>query len=181
MGVRAGFPLYLLFSILLSYFVNSNQKQKDATSIPNAILDLHATELNKMHKNSIINDFQQIRLDQTISILCDCMGMCERIKTTVFPRTYSTVLHFMIYVFAAILPFSLTDYPLYIEVILNILISCGFFLIENTAIYQQDPFENRVTDIAMTAIARKIEINLKQMTTDQDVPDDFENQGYYVM
>jgi putative membrane protein len=154
---------------------------KNHDNIPNAILDLHGVELKKMYEEKLINEFQQIKLDETISVLCDCMGKCERIKTTVFPRTYSTLLHFLIYVFAAMLPFSLTNYNVYIEVSLSIIISLAFILIENTAIYKQDPFEGRPTDIAVTAIARTIEINLRQMTGNKLVPKPLEPVSYYIM
>jgi putative membrane protein len=154
---------------------------KNHDNIPNAILDLHGVELKKMYEEKLINEFQQIKLDETISVLCDCMGKCERIKTTVFPRTYSALLHFLIYVFAAMLPFSLTNYNVYIEVSLSIIISLAFILIENTAIYKQDPFEGRPTDIAVTAIARTIEINLRQMTGNKLVPKPLEPVSYYIM
>jgi len=131
------------------------------SNIPNGILDLHAKAINTAFENKLINEFQQVQLISTVDKLCDYMGMCERIKNTVFPRTYGALIHLLIYVFAAMLPFSLTDYPPFVEEILNVLISCAFFLIENTAITKQDPFEGRPTDTPMTAIARTIEINLK--------------------
>ena len=37
------------------------------------------------------------------------------------------------------------------------------FLLEKTALHMQDPFENRPTDTAMTAIASTIELNLNQV------------------
>ncbi len=151
------------------------------SNIPNAILDLHAEEVQKAFNNKLINEFQQVQLITTIDKLCDCMGMCERIKNTVFPRTYSALIHLLIYVFAAMLPFSLTDYPPFVEEVLNIIISSAFFLIENTAIYKQDPFEDRPTDTAVTSIARNIEINLKQMTNSSDVPAPLEANDYYIM
>lgn len=150
-------------------------------NIPNAILDLHGREIKKIRENALINEFQELRLDETLTKLCDSMGMCERIKNTVFPRTYSLVLHFLIYAFAALLPFGLTDYPMFIEESLNIIISSIFFLIENTAIYQQDPFEAKPTDVSVTAIARNIEINLLEMTGCKDIPASIKAQSYYLM
>ena len=151
-------------------------------NIPNAILNLIAQEIQSLHENKTINDFQQIKLAQTLSVLCDCMGKAERIKNTIFPLTYSIVLRFLIYLFAFLFPLCLTDYPFYIELILNILISCSFFLIENTATYKQDPFEGLPTDVAITQIAQNIEINLKQMINDKVIPQENENiEGFYVL
>ncbi len=154
---------------------------KGCDNVPNAILDSHGETLREIYQRKSINEFQQIKLDETISELCDCMGKCERIKTTVFPKTYNTVLHLLIYVFAAMLPFSLTDYPIFVELAVNIVVSSSFLLIENTALYKQDPFENRPTDISVTAIARTIEINLKHMTNASEIPQPLQSKGYFLM
>lgn len=155
---------------------------KKHSNIPNAILDLHSQDLKTAFEGQHINQFQQIQIDKTILELCNSMGRSERIKNTVFPRTYNLMLHFTIYIFATILPFSLIEYPLLIEVSLNVLITLIFFLIEKTAIYKQDPFENRQTDTPMTTIARTIEINLLQMIDQTKVPKPLEpTEGYYLL
>jgi putative membrane protein len=75
----------------------------------------------------------------------------------------------MIYLFVITLAVSLRVDGFY-ETPLLIAISTAFFLLEKTATHMQDPFENRPTDTAMTSIARSIEINLKQMIDDKEVP-----------
>jgi putative membrane protein len=87
----------------------------------------------------------------------------------VFPVTYRILLHAMIYLFVITLAVSLRVDGFY-ETPLLIAISTAFFLLEKTATHMQDPFENRPTDTAMTSIARTIEINLKQMIDDKEVP-----------
>lgn len=155
---------------------------EDDNNIPNSILALHGDALRQAFKDQALNDFQQIQVDKTITRLCDSMGRCERIKSTVFPRTYSILLHVLIYVFATLLPLGLTSLSMDLEIILNLTITLIFFLIERTAVYTQDPFENRPTDVAVTFIARIIERNLLQMTNDRDrIPKRIEDCGYYVM
>jgi putative membrane protein len=44
----------------------------------------------------------------------------------------------------------------------------------------QDPFENRPTDTPMTAIARTIEINIKQLINDKDIPNTHQADGFYI-
>ncbi len=151
------------------------------SNIPNGILDLQINAIRQAYINGSITDFQQIRLEDSISKFCDYMGMCERIKNTVFPRTYSIVLHFLIYIFAILLPFGLTNYPMFVEELLNTTFSCIFFIIENTSIYKQDPFEDRPTDVSVTAIARTIERDLLHMTNTEAVPEPLQPQGYYLM
>ncbi len=56
-----------------------------------------------------------------------------------------------------------------------------FFLLEHIASVLQDPFENVESDTPMTAIARTIEINIKQMIDDKEVPGPVVPEKYYVM
>ncbi len=156
-------------------------------NIPNFLLSLHTKELKLAYENQSINDLQQIQIDNTITRLCDSMGRSERIKTTVFPRTYSLLLHFLIYVFATILPFGLEHphglsyHPIIIESCLIVTITSIFMLIEKIAIYMQDPFENKPTDTAVTAITQKIEIDLLQMIGDSKISQIEETRLYYEM
>lgn len=151
------------------------------TNTPNAILDLHAMQIRKAFEDKQINEFQQVQLMKTLAQLCDCMGMCERIKTTVFPKTYSTLVKLLIYVFAIMIPFSLSGYSIAIEITINIILTTAFFLIEKTAIYLQDPFEGRPTDVSVTAIAQAIEINLLDMVEEDAIPQPINSEVFYVM
>ncbi|NWL02568.1 hypothetical protein DM790_17225 [Flavobacterium collinsii] len=151
------------------------------TNIPNALLDRHSQSVAEMEQKGIITDFKTVQLNETISRLCDHMGKCERIKNTVFPKSYSLLVHTLIYVFAAILPFGLEDSQLAVELLLTILIPLLFIAIESTAIIMQDPFENTPVDTPMTSLAQTIEINLLEMTGAKDVPVKPKNSLYYEM
>jgi ion channel-forming bestrophin family protein len=148
---------------------------------PNALLELHANDLQKALNKQWLNAYQQVALDETLSRLCDAMGKSERIKNTVFPTMYSWLIHFFLYVFVVFLPFGLVDYFGIMEVPLVITIAAIFFLIEKSAIYLQDPFENKPTDVSVTAISRTIEINLRQMLAEQHVPEKMSPTSFYIM
>jgi putative membrane protein len=146
-------------------------------NIPNAIINQHSEALSKLE----ISDFKQIQIDSTLSRLCDSMGKCERIKNTVFPKSYSLLVHFFIYVFATLLPFGLDDIYVLVEIFLTALIPIIFIAIERTAIILQDPFENVTTDIPMTSLAITIEINIKELIGDTDLPIVEKPKSFYIM
>lgn len=146
-------------------------------NIPNAIINQHSEALSKLE----ISDFKQIQIDSTLSRLCDSMGKCERIKNTVFPKSYSLLVHFLIYVFATLLPFGLDDIYVLVEIFLTALIPIIFIAIERTAIILQDPFENVTTDIPMTSLAITIEINIKELIGDTDLPIVEKPKSFYIM
>lgn len=153
----------------------------NAFNIPNALLDEHSKQVKELSSLKSISEFQQLQLNEAITKLCDSMGKCERLKNTVFPRSYSILVHILIYVFAAILPFGLDDGQLVVEVVITILVPTLFIAIERTSIIMQDPFENTPVDTPMTSLAQTIEINLRQMIGEQNVPLKKENPLYYEM
>ena len=161
-----------------------NYLDKNAISsfnVPNALLSEHSRQLAKMHQKEIINSFQQVQIDSTIARLCDSMGKCERIKNTVLPKAHSLLIHLVIYIFAAILPFGLGDEHLIVEIMVVFGIPIIFIAIEKTSILMQDPFENRPLDTPMTDLAETIEINLMQMIGNKETPEKKKPTTYYIL
>lgn len=167
------------FSPKVKSYMDAHQLQ--ATNIPNAILDRHSDKVKELASESLISDFKQVQLNETLARLCDSMGRCERIKNTVFPRSYSLLVHTLIYVFAILLPLGMQDVNVGIEIFLTILIPILFVAIEKTAIIMQDPFENTPVDTPMTALAQTIEINLLEMIGEREVPAKPKNDQYFEM
>lgn len=152
-----------------------------AVNLPNALLDEHSHQISRLVSEDKISDFKQLQLNEIVSRLCDSMGKCERIKNTVFPRSYSVMLHTLIYAFTAILPFSLNHNQFITEIAISIIIPLLFIAVEKTAIIMQDPFENTPVDTPMTSIAQTIEINIRQMMGEKEVPPKVDKGLYYEM
>lgn len=167
------------FSNRVQNYLKSNQIE--ASNIPNALLDEHSKQIRTIVKNSSLSDFKEVQINEVLMRLCDSMGKCERLKNTVFPKSYSILLHTLIYVFAFLLPFGLDDSQLIVEISATIAIPIIFIAIEKTAIIMQDPFENTPVDTPMTSIAQTIEINILQMIGAADVPVKKENLTYFEM
>jgi len=141
----------------------------------------HMEDLKKLHSQKYINDYQQIQVEQSISRLVDSMGKAERINTTVFPSTYRRYIHFFIYLFLIVLSLALVETIGLYEIPLLTFIASTFFLVEKTAYHMQDPFKDRPTDTSMTAIARTVEINIKQLLKEKNVPQPLAPKDFYLM
>ena len=146
---------------------------------PLALLQLNTLQIAELKNNSKMDIFSQIQLNNTLANFSNSMGMAERIKSTVFPVTYRVFLHFMIYIFVITLSISLGEVNPMFETPLLLIISSSFFVLEKTATLLQDPFENNPTDTAMTTIATNIEINIKQLLKEGDIPKPFEPNKFY--
>lgn len=158
----------------LPFLQNQNNKSY-------GLLMLHMADLRELFERGALNPFQQIQIDSTIVRLCDSMGKAERINSTVFPTTYRLFIHFFIYLFLIILSLALVETIGILEIPILVAIASTFFLIEKTARHMQDPFRNKPTDTAVTAIARTIEINIKQVLEEPDVPKPLTPTTFYLM
>lgn len=148
---------------------------------PVALLQLHADALSALESRGAISDYQRVALDDTLTRLTDSMGKAERIRNTVFPKTYRLFLKAFIYVFITILSVSLSEVEGYWEILVTTAISTPFLLLERTSRQMQDPFADQPTDTPVTAIARTVEINIRQLLGDKNVPDPYEADKFYLM
>ena len=148
---------------------------------PVALLQLHARALAALAERGALTDYQRVAMDDTLTRLTDTMGMAERIRNTVFPKTYRMYLKGFIYVFIAVLSISLGEVEGYWEIAVTTAISTPFLLLERTSRQMQDPFSNQPTDTPVTAIARAVEINIRHMLGDEDVPEPHKADTFYLM
>jgi len=146
---------------------------------PLAILQLNTRQITDLRGEGSLELFSQVQINNTLVNFSNAMGMAERIKNTVFPQTYRLFLHYFIYIFVVTLSIALTDIDSFFEIPLLLVISSAFFLLEKSATHLQDPFNNLPTDTAMTTIATNIEINIKQLIGDPDVPEPLQPERFY--
>jgi putative membrane protein len=144
-----------------------------------AILQLNTDDITALKDSGQLDTYSHVQLNSTMSNFVNQMGMAERIKTTVFPVTYRLFLHGIIYIFLILLSISLRDIG-YFQVPLLLVITSFFFLLERTATHLQDPFSNKPTDTAVTAIATTIEINIKNLIGETDVPGPHQHDEFYL-
>jgi putative membrane protein len=165
----------------LDQFISTTDliKIEQHSNKPLALLQLNALQIARLKDSNHLGVFEQIQIYNTLVQFSNAMGMAERIKSTVFPLTYRLFLHFFIYLFVITLSISLHNIEIYFELPLLLTISITFFLLEKSATHLQDPFNNRPTDTPMTTISRTIEINIKQLLAEKEVPKPLEPFTFY--
>jgi len=146
-----------------------------------AILQLNAKEIRELKQNNKLETFTHLQLDNTLVRLCDAMGKAERINNTIFPTTYRQFLHYIIYLFTITLSISLSGVKMVFEIPLLLFIAAAFFLIEKSAYDLQDPFKNRASDVPVTSIARTIEINIRQLLGEMELPETIKPIDFYIL
>ena len=164
------------------------QAYKQTKNIPAQILKTQSEEIHKLKNAGLITDFKQVWFHQLIGSLYDNQGVCERIKNFPLPRQYASVALWMTYFFCALIPFGLldifeTNHELWIWMTIPFsgLIIWIFFLMERIGDYSENPFESAYNDIPISAIARSIEIDLREMLKDEQIPEPYPVENGFLM
>lgn len=110
-------------------------------------------------------------LEQTLSILTDIQGGCERIKTTPIPWAYTILLHRLVAFYCLFLPFGIVSSAGWLTPIVVALISHAFFGLDEIGDEIEQPFGTEPQDLPLTALCRTIEVNLLQTLDEPQVPE----------
>ena len=144
---------------------------QSSRNVPNRILLLQGMAIRKWYADQRLELYSFVELEKTLTRLTDSMGKCERIKNTVFPMSYRRMVRFLIYLFVILVPFGLVNVPAVALIPTAVTLSFAFLFIDLVAEYLQDPFNNLPSDTPMLSLSRTIEINLKQMLGETELPE----------
>src|SRR5690606_20117156 len=150
-------------------------------NVPLAITQMQARAIKEVAEKQAIQEFCRVQLDQTLVRLVDSMGRAERINTTVFPVTYRLFLHAAMYLFLITLSIAIQDVPAIFDIPVLLLIAALFFLADKTAYNLQHPCRNRPSDTPVTAIARNIEINIKHLLGEEEIPEPLKPKPFFIL
>jgi putative membrane protein len=126
----------------------------------------------------LIDEYEHSDLEKIVLECLAQQGAAERIKTFPFPRQYGYFSGLFVIIFLVLLPFSLLGEmaslpgsPVWLTVPFSLLISWVFTTMEQVGDSSEDPFENGINDVPMTAICTDIEIELRSILGDTDLPE----------
>ena len=140
--------------------------------------------VSELRKKELIDGFQEDQLQSTLEEFYNLQGKAERIKNTPFPRQYGYFSKVFTWIFVLLLPFGLLDvfeqdaistdlmkqWFVFLMIPFSVLISWIFTTMEIVGDNSEDPFEGRVNDVPMTALCRTIEIDLRDMLNEKELP-----------
>lgn len=151
------------------------------------LLTRQGTELSKIQTEDRVSIFHQIELMKAIEEMYTLQGKCERIKNTPFPRQYAEFSRLFTRVFVLLIPFGMLDvfaaqisnvtnlkeqFMVVIPMILaSALVTWVFFTMEAIGDASEDPFERSMNDVPMNALCRTIEIDLRELLGETDLPE----------
>jgi len=137
---------------------------------PLAILDLQNRDLRELFRSGALDSVRMARMSEMITAFNEVLSSSERLKKTPFPMQYTWFMNYTLTVFLFVLPLSLAGHLGYWSVPFSLAIGYAFVMLEYVGRYIEHPFENEVNDVPLDYIARTIEIDLRELLGETDLP-----------
>lgn len=143
---------------------------------PNFLQLLIGKKIYQAMANGTLGGFDSFQMEGQLLALANYQGSCERIKNTPLLRQYDFFTRLFLYAFIFLLPFALSGDFSRLEITgwmmpVSILISFVFSIQAKVGEVNEDPFENRITDVPLTAICNTIERDLREMLGEENLPE----------
>jgi len=136
-------------------------------------------------RNATLQGFDSFQIEGCLAQFSNYLAQSERIKNIPIPRQYTFFTRVFVWIFLILLPlstiqaFSLSPAPiLFIPVML--LITFVFSIAERTGAANEEPFENRLTDVPLSYYCREIERDLKTLLDQTNLPNKVQPQDGYL-
>lgn len=136
----------------------------------NAILLMQGRALQTAYAEKKIDGYQLLELERALSNLTNEMGKAERIKSTVFPTTYSYYTYWFVFLLIISITAVVGNAIGAWAILFGWLIGYVFITIHTIGQMLLNPFEPTPTGLALDQISRNIEINLLEMLGEKDLP-----------
>lgn len=141
------------------------------------IIDQQTAELRTLREKGLINDFQHTELQQILYDFYVHQGKCERIKKFPLPRQYAGMSNIFVGIFIFLLPFtmvsvfhSMGEVAVWMSIPFTVLVAWIYLMMELVGDYSENPFEGLGNDIPMLSLCRVIEIDLREMLGETELP-----------
>jgi len=156
-----------------------------AQNKPNYLHMISGKKIYEAMANGTLAGFDSFQMEGQLLALANYQGGCERIKNTPLLRQYDFFTRVFLYTFILLLPFSLIgDFTKmnidYLMIPVSIIISFVFAIIGKVGEVNEDPFENRITDVPLTAMCNTIERDLREMLGETDLPKKLEAENGFL-
>jgi putative membrane protein len=156
----------------LKPFLNETEWESYLSMVnkPTQILNRQSQEIQSILNQEPGKDFRQIRFEETLNEFYNIQGGCERIKNTPFPRIYSRMTKGFTWIFATLLIISLYDEFDWQLLIIRGVVGYVYITLDKIQALLKNPFDYTIADTPMTSLCRTIEIDLRQMLGEKDIP-----------
>lgn len=150
------------------------QKSNKATQL----ISLQSIEFKELLEIGLVEDFRHMELENVLKELLVFQGKAERIKNFPYPRQFATFNRIFVWLFVFLIPFGmfkefdkLGEYGVWFTIPFTMMIAWVFYTMDKIGESTENPFGSGANDIPITTISRGIEIDLREMLDEKDIPE----------
>ncbi|MFT3704426.1 MAG: bestrophin family ion channel [Agriterribacter sp.] len=141
------------------------------------IISLQSAHLKRLKEQGLIDPLNYIEMENLLVNLYEQQGKCERIKNFPYPRQFATINQMFIRCFAGLIPFGmlnefqkLGDVMVWLTIPFSVTVAWIFMAMEKVGESTENPFEGGANDVPITSMCRTIEIDLREMLDEKELP-----------
>lgn len=150
---------------LAEHLASPPSKPRPMISRPLEVLDRLSRDLDSLRRDGVVSEERTIILEESVRMLTNVLGSCERIKTTPMPIAYATHLEIIVLLYTLLVPFGLMQDLGWFTVPLVMLV---FYMLEGIMYIGEeieDPFGDDPNDLAGYDIALNVARNVQTLLT----------------
>lgn len=147
------------------------------SNVATQLIAAQSRDLRELHAQGVIDGLHHVEMEKLLVDLYDHQGKCERIKNFPYPRQYATINLMFVRLFIWMVPFGmLGEFAklgpafIWLTIPFTAVVAWVFMMMERIGEATENPFEGSANDVPITAITRTIEIDLREMLGEKDVP-----------
>lgn len=139
------------------------------------LLRLQGDAIYHAMADGTLQGFDSFQLEGQLAALSGHQATCERIKTIPVPRQYDYFTRLFVRIFSSVAPFFvLATFAAagvgWLVIPFSALLAFVFTTIERTGAVNEQPFENRITDVPLAAFCRVIERDVQELLGGTELP-----------
>lgn len=141
------------------------------------LVALQSKHLSELKVKGLIDPLDYVEMEKLLKDLYEQQGKCERIKNFPYPRQFASINFFFIRLFIVLVPFGmLNEFSklgpalVWLTIPFSTVVSWVFNAMERVGESTENPFEGSANDVPVTAMSRTIEIDLRDMLHEKDLP-----------
>ncbi len=141
------------------------------------LIALQSAQLKALQTGGQLSELCYVEMVNVLKDLYDFQGRSERIKNFPYPRQFSSIATYCIQLLIWLLPFGLLNefsrlghWGVWLTVPFSVLVGWVFMGLEQVGESTENPFEGSANDTPITSMSRTIEIDLREMLGETELP-----------
>ncbi len=143
---------------------------KAQRNVPLSIANAIGERLAHARFHGVLHGRDVYLLERLLSDMVEVQGGCERILNTPIPWSYTVLIHSIVATYCFALPFGIVNTTHELTPIVVLMISYAFLGLDAVGDEIEDPFGTDYNDLPIATITRIIEVNLRQMLGESELP-----------